>query len=39
MMNMCRTLAMAALSMRTDLTPGEQQIYNQFLRGNSNLAD
>ena len=39
MKNMNRYLAMAALAMRTDLTPEEREILNQFLRGNNNLAD
>ena len=30
---------LAALAMRTDLTPAEQKILNQFLRGSNKIAD
>ena len=32
-------LMLAALAMRTDLTPEEQKIFNQFLRGSDKIAD
>ena len=32
-------LMLAALAMRTDLTPAEQKILNQFLRGSNEIAD
>ena len=34
-----RYLTMAALAVRTDLTPEEREILNQFLRGSNNIAD
>ena len=39
MKNMRKFLTMAALAMRTDLTPEEREIYNQFLRGSNEIAD
>lgn len=39
MKNMRTFLSMAVSAMRTDLTPEERTILNQFLRGNNNLAD
>lgn len=32
-------VSMAALAMRTDLTPEERKILNQFLRGSNEIAD
>lgn len=39
MNKMLSHLSMAALAMRSDLTPEERKILNQFLRGSNNLAD
>lgn len=39
MKNMFHYLSMAALAMRTDLTPEEREILNQFLRGSDKIAD
>lgn len=38
MKNMRTFLTMAALAMRTDLTPEEREILNQFLRGGNKIA-
>ena len=39
MKRILNTLTVAALAMRTDLTPEEREILNQFLRGSDKLAD